>query len=61
MEMFSNKPSRFSSPSSKEEAGKSSNNSYAPRVSVTRYSDWLRAGRSDELGSIAGGGWVFFS
>jgi hypothetical protein len=28
---------------------------------VISYSDWLRAGRSDDRGSIPGGGWEFFS
>jgi len=27
----------------------------------SRYSDWLRAGRSDDGGSIPGGGWKFIS
>jgi hypothetical protein len=27
----------------------------------SRCSDWLRAGRSDDRGSISGGGWEFFS
>jgi hypothetical protein len=30
-------------------------------VTAQSVSDWLRAGRSDDRGSIPGGGWEFFS